>query len=363
MKVLPYGTIGDRKTLDAALDLSGADLQGVNLEGVDLAGADLSGANCTGANFCGGKLRNTNFTNCILREARFSFFVDAGFKEPNPSNLPRTDLSGASLPAADCRNTNFGDSILKGSTLTNADLRDANFSRADLRGADLSYARLKRSRLTYADLRAAVLIRATGYVLDKNRIKGTQFSRSSKDPWNLLRRNYTGSRLLFNLVFLLIFFVPYVAKSLYWAAINKTQIATNGSMSDATEKIIQSVSDDSSRREIELVVNTIKEGSICLAESCESVPIWSLILGLDKGYAVFVLTCVLILYNVLRAILTYSIDPLREEEERSGYVPGQENYILFFRMHQLLQIVKYVAFAAILWNIYYWMLIEVMVPA
>ncbi|XXY46486.1 pentapeptide repeat-containing protein [Sorangium sp. So ce269] len=98
--------LGEEKTEQVEIDLTGQDLSGQNLNYADLRTANLTKA---------------NLTNAMLVEAR---------------------LAGATLVSA---------------RLVRADLRDATLMGADLRGADLSFARLVGVDLTGADLEGAVL--------------------------------------------------------------------------------------------------------------------------------------------------------------------------------------------------------------
>jgi hypothetical protein len=55
-------------------------------------------------------------------------------------------------------------------------------------------------------------------------------------------------------------------------------------------------------------------------------PVWYLLLGIDRGFGPALLSGTLLLYSIARALLTYSIGPLRDEEERTGTTPAWADY-------------------------------------
>ena len=80
--------------------------------------------------------------------------------------LPRADLSGRFLFAADLAQANLNSANLNGanlrySSLEGANLRKANLSEADLTGADLRAADLREADLSGTDLRRAKYNRNT----------------------------------------------------------------------------------------------------------------------------------------------------------------------------------------------------------
>ena len=54
----------------------------------------------------------------------------------------------------------------------------------------------------------------------------------------------------------------------------------------------------------------------------------------EAGKEKAALAAALLLYNVARALLTYSIGPLRDEEERTGTTPAWADYRPWWRLHQ-----------------------------
>jgi hypothetical protein len=272
------------------VDLSKKNLQGVNLRGP----ADLRRANLQGANLDGADLREANFY--------------------------QADFCGANLTGADCRNAQLG----------GTGMRKAKLKYADLRGARLFYADLSQATLTDANFSEADLRLVQGMKLDCTFIRNARFSPRASDPWSTLRRNYTGAKLLFHLLLLIVFIMPYVTKTLMWIGVNRAQeamISTTNRMQEVA-RILQQEGHPTAAALDQVVTrfSTLKE---CLQDECKKVSVWELLIGkeghqpywLPYWIPYWLLTVALILYNLCRAILTWTVGPLRDEEERSGYSP------------------------------------------
>jgi hypothetical protein len=101
----------------------------------------------------------------------------------------------------------------------------------------------------------------------------------------------------------------------------------------------------------------------CLSPKCEPLPVWQLVLGLDKGWEFFVLAVTLIGYNVLRARLTWSVSQMRDEEERSGYTPPWlRGYRPLYWTHQAARVLWLAAVVAFSYNAWYWLSRTVWIP-
>jgi hypothetical protein len=99
-----------------------------------------------------------------------------------------------------------------------------------------------------------------------------------------------------NLILVAVFLLPLVAEALLWVAINRTQLAATSLATDLN-------------------------ASLCLAAQCREVPVWSLVLGFERGWLYATALSLLLIYNVFRLVLTLWLAPLRDEEERSGFSP------------------------------------------
>jgi len=260
---------------DVVVDLRGAKLEGADLQYADLAGADLWVANLEGAELLGAYLER--------------------------ANLEKANLEGAELQ--------------------DADLAGANLTRANLKGASLRAAKLERAWLLEANLSDADLRTASNIRLDSTFVRNTQFSARASDPWSVLRRGYTGPRMTFNLLLLVAFALPFVGKVGFWSFVNQVQVGTRGVLEKIRERALEQGIDDQTIAAIGLSPDAITPLSQCFSEACEEHTVWQLLLGVDQGGMLWLLPATLVLYNILRGVLTFFVAPMRDEEERSGYSP------------------------------------------
>lgn len=244
-------------------------------------------------------------------------------------------LREINLESYDMRNVNLQEAVVRGVSLQGVNLRGANLIRADLRSANLRGAWLddRESDLRDADLRNADLwetlldnadIRgARGVVLDSTRVRNARFSPTAKDPWSVLRRAYTGPFLLLNVLFLISFLVPYILKSVGWVSMNRAEQAVNSAVGRVAEKV-EEVADgyDLGSQVLCTAADTLSKHTPNTENGWREYRLWQLIIGLDKPASYWVTALALIVYNLLRTVLTWLVAPLRDEEERSGHTPS-----------------------------------------
>lgn len=266
------------------------------------------------------------------------------WRDENPSvlvdlegaNVPMANLAGANLRDANLKGANFLMANLSGAHLNSANLEGVSFNHANLKGASLFGGELKGANLTEANLDEVDLRAANNYILDNTRTRNTRFSPQSKDPWSILRSNYTGPAMLWTVLALIAATVPYIAKVLYWSAVNRSQVLS---------------------------------GEILTCENYDCYTVIQLVLGFDKDALSWLIPSVLIAYNVLRGIITYKVAPMRDEEERSGYSPswnGQgsvwRGYRLLYSMHKVVRKLLWIALAMFLYNSWIWLWQPIWVP-
>ncbi|MEM7244998.1 MAG: pentapeptide repeat-containing protein [Acidobacteriota bacterium] len=248
------------------MDLSKCNLSATDLSAATLGGATLSEANLSAARLSGAELSEANLRGASLMVAH---------------------LSRARLVEAD---------------LTNANLTGADFTGADLRGADLTEAvvsatKFRWAKLTLAKLAGVDLDTAHGVLLDRNELLGMKFRPRCRDLWSVLRRNYTGPRLLFHLLLLVAFVGPYAAETAMWLLLSTAEVKVPHLVEAAFGP---------------------ETGPI---EDWEVTTVGSLLLDRHRGLLAHVLAVVLLVYNILRAVLTANVGPLREEEGRTQHTP------------------------------------------
>jgi hypothetical protein len=297
-------------------------------------------------------------------------------------DLKGFNLRGRDLNGYDLRGANMQEAILRGSKLR-SNLRGALLERADLRAADLKGAWLddKESDLRGADLRAADTEEALfdeadlrsvrGLILDSARVRNARFSPTASDPWSLLRRGYTGPRLLFNLLILLVFVTPYAAKTAGWIAVDRVEENVKGSMEWIAKETSRLSSSSPEFQFAHSAAEYLLSRTPSTAHGWSEYKIWELLIGVDRPAAFWIAAVVLIVYNLARSFLTLVVAPLRDEEERSGHAPAYEMESIWqFRNaygwmvwpHYLVQTTFVFAVLAFLFHLQSWLTLSVLLP-
>lgn len=305
-------------------DLKQFDFRGRNLGLVDLEKADLSGANLQGVN-----LYLVNLRNAILIGA---------------------NLQSANLEDSDLRGANFARANLQEVNLILADMRGANLTGANCQGADFTNANLKRANLRDVNLINTNLSYAKSIAFNDNKIRNSVITSTTTSPWLALKKNYTNTMMLFHIVGVLAFFLPYIVNVVVWRSLNLAQ---------------------------ELNLIEMLNGQIginkCFSESCTSWRIWELLIGLRRGAWFAFLSTVLIPYNILRIVLTQQVSILKDSEQATGITPThsraipesydlrfntklymwwikiwdyRHGYRILFRAHIVLQVIFFLAAAS-----------------
>ncbi|MBI1380960.1 MAG: hypothetical protein GC161_07730 [Planctomycetaceae bacterium] len=203
-----------------------------------------------------------------------------------------------------------------------------------------------------ADLRGA-----RGFRPDETLMRGVRLSAHAPDSWSQLRANYTGPRLAFNLMFLAIYFVPLIAHTAVIAAIGNAE-ARAGMTLMQMENSLQSASLEQSHV-AEVVRLAGAQFRQRLAGGQDSIlqetTVWRAVLGIDRGASVWLPVILLLLYNCSRAVLTYRVAPLRDDEERSGVSPRYlgkftESYGWLIPVHRLVRLLFLIAAASLIWR-------------
>jgi len=357
----------------ATISLAGHEISNLNFSGVDLSRAVFSDIVVRHASFKNAILRDTAFGNgVILDDCDFenANFGDTSFEFCHLSNCKfhRTDggsITGLTFLRAHCAGVFFAGRLIN-VTFNLAELHHANFTEvafqdcsfvnatadhcifmdARFTGVEFEGARLigsdfsgttfdAKTDLFSADLTDADFRRAHGYQFDDNRANGIILSPDATDEWSVLRRAYTGAKFGFNVIFLLLFFLPIVAKAVFWmqvAQFEHTVDRVEAGLNRAADELSLIPGPPGLNRLGERLRDLASRGS-CLAGSCERVWLPAILLGIPipfhadnwSGYFILGLTAAaapaLILYNIARGVLTYFVLPLRDEEDRCGHTP------------------------------------------
>jgi uncharacterized protein YjbI with pentapeptide repeats len=276
-----------------------------------LEGIRFNRATLTNVQFKTGFLRCAKFGAC--KEMVKTTFVDLRLIDCDftGASASQCDFTGATFEGQKTRlwKTKLQDCILFGAVFDRVDMFEADLTRADLR-------------------------EATGYQFDDNQARSVILSPDAVDHWSVLRRAYTGSRFVFNLLFLVIFFAPLGFKALFWtqvAHLERSITEAESELRQAAELLI--AHNSPGLREVGTILHRVSSRGACLAERCETVSLLRLLLGLkvdlrnkslwEQSLIMFAAAAgpLLILYNIGRATLTFFVTPLRDEEDRSGQTP------------------------------------------
>lgn len=280
------------------------------------------------------------------------------------ANLKGANLSGANLAGVDFSGANLGDA-----DLSRTDLRDAILSGVNLRWADLSGALLMFADFSGAALEntylgdGARVSYVQGLRLNRTYIRGAIFEPGTSDRWFVLRRSYTGTLLFFHLLILVVFFVPYVARTTLWVGINRSQTAmmeTNAQIQEVAEALV--ASNKPGAEILAQAANRVGDIQPCLTANCEEWAVWEVLIGVDRGVSYWLLVVSLILYNTSRGLLTWKVGLLRDEEERSGYSPAWEDYGWLAWPHRAVRVLLFVSLGSFGWHAYYWLTLPVWLP-
>ena len=94
----------------------------------------------------------------------------------------------------------------------------------------------------------------------------------------------------------------------------------------------------------------------------KEVSVLSLIVGLNEGYATFLATIILLLYNVLRGFLTLKVNLIRDIVEHTNTIPEYKSYKVLFHLHKVTSIILYLAIVIAAFNIASILLKPVYIP-
>ena len=212
--------------------------------------------------------------------------------------------------------------------------RDCYFSSVRFLGSELSHLTFKRCEFDFCFFRGVKTIRFVdfggarvkgcdltdvdiqfgcgGFVLDNTADPRMRLPTWSDDPWSQLVRSATREPyLLFNFLFLAAFFTPFIVKGLGLIALSHLEAR----LSERLAVIASKAAEYPSLVEIQKALDP------CATFRCEPVSVWRVLLGHDVSWWVFGIGMALLAYNVARALLTWRIAPLKQEEEVSGRCP------------------------------------------
>ena len=293
-----------------------------NFREADLTDADLTNASAEEANWFDVTLRRAVLRNAALTRGHFGghgIVVEFLHRGPSGSlrrrryseaDLSDADLSGASLQFSNLCRANFEGAVADEADFSDADLSGANLARARLRSANFSNTKLSNSRLERADL-----LDVRSFEVDESYVRDANLGPAASDKWSILRRTYTGPKMMVNLALVALFFAPLIAQASVLGAISDAQAAALQAL--ATDPISVTC-DQADGGAISATVNGSK-----ISLPCRTTSVFSILSGLEsETYPLMpVLTFILITYQLLRYRMTVLVSEMRDAEERSGISP------------------------------------------
>jgi hypothetical protein len=198
-----------------------------------------------------------------------------------------------------------------------------SFERAILRIVDFGGVWFNNVGVQSAEINRCDLRGARGLRLDDNLLINSTLTPYSQEPWSVLRRSYTGPKMAFNLIFLALFFAPFLSSGFLWLALNRAEGTVSAEITLLKTVIAPALAKGGVESELaQSAIQHLDKIGRCLQEKCNDYSVWQLLLGLHQERWWFVLfTVVLVVYNALRLALTLLVAPLRAEEERSNHTP------------------------------------------
>jgi uncharacterized protein YjbI with pentapeptide repeats len=299
--------------------------EGTNFERMDFRGCEISSLY-----FKGCKFEDCNFSNSTVRAA----FEECEFPDTNmtaiflEASLQKCTFSDVVLPCSHIHKTTFAKCTFTDVNFKAATLYEVGFptqlsalhrwiarvlereERCVIQGCDfqevtLTFVDFRRAKLSSCDFRGVDLTLCENFIFDDTQVNGARLPIRTNEPWTVLYRKYTGSRMLFNLVFLAIYFTPLIIKALMLLVLAHIELLVANKISGSVSPIMQ----------------TFDIAEACAQLDCIRIPTYKLILGYNLKISVLLVGLTLLLYNVLRFILTMRIAPLKEDEAITDRTP------------------------------------------
>lgn len=289
-------------------------------------------------------------------------WVSSSIVRSESIHLEGVRLSRAHLEWANLRKTHLEQASLQEAHLEGAYLQLAHIEGAQMWRARLEGAHMWKTHLEWADIREAVLDKAdlrhvTGMRFDENSVFRIRIEGNAPDPWSVLRRKYTGPWFFCHLLLLIAFFAPYVGRVLALSALSHGQTW----LEVKSDEIVKTLDEHSPP------AGAAAEAALSKArgefnERFRQAPAVWVVIGGTRGWWALAFAFVVIVYNVLRLVLTLRVGMLRDAEERSAITPRLEEYdgptifqrFSLWQLHRAARILWAFAIASVAINTLVW---------
>jgi len=235
-------------------------------------------------------------------------------------DLTDTDLSGEILADMDFSQSNLQQVSFDKAKLHKVKLDSADLAFADFSDVDFGYRAFSLKKVTY---------------FSNNIIHQTAFSFHVKEPWFILQKEYSGAKFLVILIMSLVAFIPDVCEILFIKL--QYLLSQNAKITEISPSL----------------------GKV--APQYEEVMIWEKLLGVYEmkkaitwdSFLLCFLSTVILIYNGLRAFVTFKVAPLADLSKQSQITPSLRSYKYLFYLHYcILRPLFYVSALCGLWKAY-----------
>ncbi len=297
-------------------NLEHARLHNTVLHAVDLSNAKLNNLKAHKASFLAATINNSSFKNADLQNAVFMHadLEGSDFRRANlyRANLQNSTLISTKLQHADLRNTSLGDVVWQDSQLKN--------------GANLRWATINTDALRGHNLQGCSLL------LNGHYIRDTNLGAKQNDPYCILKRMYTGPKLILFLLALIVVLLPYFAEIIVLLVISN----------------------------IELILQC---SDIEISYESTEYQLWQVMLGINPHWISIALVTILLLYKAVRIILTIQITNFHNHERDTGYAPLWSAYKIFWYIHRyLINILLVLSIIAFVFHCYFILTTKISIP-
>jgi hypothetical protein len=296
-----------------------------------LDGAVFTGVKLSNAQFQLDELRHVDFFLATLSNVTFAGKLDC--VRFNRALIHKSTFVDTTLAACEMQSVRAEDSAFDGVKVSNSidaqpcTFAASQFQRCTFLDADLGEASLQGARFVDCDLS-----RASGLVFDNTFLRATVFSPRVDDRWSLLRRTYTGTNMVFTLIALVIYFLPFIFEATYWSGVTRLQFGVLQA-SEKFQQVVDRLPPSSQRELAEAVLQRVvpMEFEQCVASGQESpvaptkcLPLWKVLMGFHEGWIAVTLALLLLTYNATRLALTWLVSCMRDDESWSWHTPPRK---------------------------------------
>jgi uncharacterized protein YjbI with pentapeptide repeats len=207
---------------------------------------------------------------------------------------------------------------------------------AGFRNARFNHTSLRKSNLTGMDMAGANFVdcdltNVVGLEFDDNLLQRTLTSPDVDATWSKLRRRYTGINMIFTLLALIAFLLPWVASAGAWLALSNAERSAGLVMQqiEAQHQLpadIAAMYRASGYPQRMNAVQACHSGKWTEDHEGQCLSMALVLTGWHESGLIFSTSILLLIYNALRGYLTYRVGAFRDLEAASYRTPPRSRY-------------------------------------